>query len=223
MSNEIFKPEIRELVLKNDISFASDRELVMLLLGSGNQQMHVEALAQKVLFTIENTDPAKITDALLKIKGIGKTKAILIEAALELGRRKSCHLNAVINKPEDLVPFVKHFTIEQKEHFLCITLNGAHELQRINVISIGTINKTLVHPREVFCEAVTQRASGIICVHNHPYGPCLPSEADLETTQILRKSADIMSIAFLDHIIITKNSYFSFKEHGMLNDKIEEE
>lgn len=219
MENQAEKPQIRELVLKNDITFATDEELLMLMLGSGNQQTHVEELAHKVLFTIENTDSENWTNALLKINGIGKTKALLIEAALELGRRKSRHLNAVINKPEDLIPFVKHFTIEQKEHFLCITLNGAHELQRINVISIGTINKTLVHPREVFCEAVTQRASGIICVHNHPYGQCLPSEADIQTTTILRRASDIMSIAFLDHIIITKDGYFSFKEHGMLEEK----
>ena len=149
MEKQAEKPQIRELVLKNDIAFATDEELLMLMLGSGNQQTHVEELAHKVLFTIENTDSENWTNALLQINGIGKTKALLIEAALELGRRKSRHLNAVINKPEDLIPFVKHFTIEQKEHFLCITLNGAHELQRINVISIGTINKTLVHPREI--------------------------------------------------------------------------
>lgn len=219
MNNNFLKPQIRELVLKNGIPFATDLELIMLLLGSGNKEMHIETLAEKVLFTIENTDPKNRVDALLKINGIGKTKALLIEAALEFGRRKTSHLNAVIDKPSDLIPYVKHFTIEQKEHFLCITLNGAHELKKINVISVGTINKTLVHPREVFYEAVTQRASGIICCHNHPYGPCIPSEADLQTTEILRKASEIMSINFLDHIIISKEGYFSFKEHGMLEEK----
>lgn len=216
MEKQIVKPQIRELVLKNGINFASDMELIMLLLGSGNKEMHVEELADKVSKAIDNSVPEQRIENLLKIKGIGKTKALIIGAALELGRRKYRHLNIQINRASDLIPFIKHFTIEHREHFLCITLNGAHELIKINVISVGTINKTLVHPREVFCEAVTQRASGIICCHNHPYGACEPSEADIQTTKLLKHASEILSIAFLDHIIITREDYFSFQEHHLL-------
>ena len=210
------KPNVRELVLKNGMQFPSDEELVMLLLGSGTKKVHVEQLASRVISAINDCNAENRIDALKKIEGIGETKALLIAAALELGRRKSAHLHAVINKPRDIVPYVQHYSMQPKEHFICATINGARELLNIRVISIGTINRTLIHPREIFSDAVAEHASGIICCHNHPYGPCLPSQADCDSTDVLRQAADILGITFLDHIIITQDTYFSFLEHGLL-------
>src|SRR5574344_1006419 len=216
-SNEVrCKPNVRELVRKNGMEFPSDIELVMLLLGSGTKQVHIEQLATKVIRTIDDSNAENRIEALEKVRGIGETKALVIAAALELGRRKSAHLRAVINKPCDIVPYVHHYSMESKEHFICATINGARELLNVRVVSIGTINRTHVHPREIFADAVSEHASGIICCHNHPYGPCLPSQADCDSTDALREASDILGITFLDHIIITKDSYFSFLEHGLL-------
>lgn len=215
----IRKPNVRELVLKNGMEFPSDDELVMLLLGSGTKQVHIEQLASRVISAIDSSNPENRIEVLEKVKGIGKTKALVIAAALELGRRKSAHLRAVINKPCDIVPYVQHYAMERKEHFICATINGARELLNVRVVSIGTINRTLVHPREIFADAVSEHASGIICCHNHPYGPCLPSQADCDSTDALRHAADILGITFLDHIIISKDAYFSFLEHGLLGNQ----
>ncbi|MBO7638147.1 MAG: JAB domain-containing protein, partial [Treponema sp.] len=108
------------------------------------------------------------------------------------------------------------YALEKKEHFVVATVNGAKELLNIRIVSIGTSNRTLVHPREVFSEAVAEHAAGIICCHNHPNGPCLPSNADRITTQTLVDAALILGITLMDHIIVTRDDYFSFLEHGIL-------
>ena len=106
--------------------------------------------------------------------------------------------------------------MQPTEHFITVTVNGAKEILSTRVVSVGTINKALIHPREVFANAVSEYASGIICCHNHPCGQCYPSNADIDSTKILQKAAKILGIVFMDHIIITKEDYFSFLEHGML-------
>ena len=219
MKTEKQKPNVREMVLKNGMKFPSDEELVMLLLGSGTKKVHINELASHVIHAIDGSNAEDRIQKLESVSGIGETKALMIAAALELGRRKSAYLHTVINKPCDIVPYVQHYAMEPKEHFICATINGARELMNIRVISVGTINRTLIHPREIYADAVSERASGIICCHNHPYGPCLPSKADCDSTEVLRKAADILGITFLDHIIITNDSYFSFLEHGLLSQK----
>lgn len=211
------KPEIRELVLTKGMSFPTEEELIMLILGHGTKKTPIERLAHQVSSAINDYDSEERMNALLKIDGIAETKALAISAAIELGRRRYSHLTSVIKTPSDILPYIQHYAINQKEHFICATINGAHELLNIRVISVGTINKTLIHPREIFSEAVIERASGIICCHNHPYGPCLPSDEDRKSTNILQKASEILGIAFLDHIIITRDEYFSFLENGLLN------
>lgn len=209
-------PDIRELTLKNGIGYPSDSELLMLMIGSGTKEMPVNILARKVMETLNASNQENLIENLKKIKGMGDSKTLAIAAALELGRRRNSYLNAVINKPSDIIPYIQHYAMEQKEHFICASLNGAHEILKIRLISIGTINKTLIHPREIFADPISEHASAIICSHNHPYGECTPSAADIESTKIIKNSADILGIAFLDHIIISKNKYFSFMEHQML-------
>ncbi len=210
------KPDIREQVLKKGLIYPSDQELVMLILGSGTRRMPVEMLSHRVIKALDSANTETIISQLLKINGIGNGKALAIAAAMELGRRRTNHLQAVIKHPKDLVPFIRHYSIEKKEHFLCATLNGAHEIIQIRLVSVGTVNKTLVHPREIFCEALTEHAAAIIVCHNHPSGNCEPSNEDIETTKILIQASKILGISLLDHIIINKDSYFSFLEHNLL-------
>ena len=210
------KPDIRELTLNNGISYPSDEELLMLILNKGTKKLPIEKLAEKVLSVIDGGSKDNLVARLKSIEGVGDTKALTVAAALELGRRRNSYLQAVIEKPSDIVPYIKHFAMEQTEHFVCASLNGARELLNIRVVSIGTVSRTLIHPREIFADPVAEHASGIICCHNHPFGPCLPSNADKESTEALLKAAKVLGISFLDHIIINKAGYFSFLEHGLL-------
>ncbi|MDD6962632.1 MAG: DNA repair protein RadC [Treponema succinifaciens] len=210
------QPNIRELTLLNGISYPDDEELIMLILGKGTKNNPIESLAEKVTKTINSSNEEELIPNLKKINGMGESRALVIAAALELGRRRRGILRSSINAPKDVIPFLQHYTLMPTEHFITVTVNGAKEILSTRVVSVGTINKALIHPREVFANAVSEYASGIICCHNHPCGQCYPSNADIDSTKILQKAAKILGIVFMDHIIITKEDYFSFLEHGML-------
>ena len=209
-------PEIRELTLANGISYPSDEELVMLILGKGTKDNPIEQLSEKVIQAINASNEDNLVENLTAIDGMGSSRALAISAAIELGRRRKGFLHSIIRKPKDVVPYIKHYSLMKSEHFITITTNGAHEIIGSKVISIGTVSRALIHPREVFADAVSQHASGIICCHNHPCNQCYPSNADIESTKQLYKASSILGISFLDHIIITRDGYFSFLEHGML-------
>lgn len=210
------QPNIRELTLLNGISYPDDEELIMLILGKGTKNNPIESLAEKVTKTINSSNEEELIPNLKKINGMGESRALIIAAALELGRRRRGILRSSINAPKDVIPFLQHYTLMPTEHFITVTVNGAKEILSTRVVSVGPINKALIHPREVFANAVSEYASGIICCHNHPCGQCYPSNADIDSTKILQKAAKILGIVFMDHIIITKEDYFSFLEHGML-------
>lgn len=210
------QPNIRELTLLNGISYPDDEELIMLILGKGTKNNPIESLAEKVTKTINSSNEEELIPNLKKINGMGESRALIIAATLELGRRRRGILRSSINAPKDVIPFLQHYTLMPTEHFITVTVNGAKEILSTRVVSVGTINKALIHPREVFANAVSEYASGIICCHNHPCGQCYPSNADIDSTKILQKAAKILGIVFMDHIIITKEDYFSFLEHGML-------
>jgi len=210
------KPDVREKVLKHGINFTFDVELIMLILGSGNKKMPVTVMAQKIIDILDRSNKDDVVENLLELKGIGQGKALAIVAALELGRRRNNHLKAPIRTASDVVPFVKNYAVSLKEHFLLITLNGGYEIIQIHVISVGTLNRTLIHPREICCESIKENAAAIIVCHNHPSGNCLPSDEDIETTKILLSASEIIGIKLLDHIIIDCESYFSFAEHKLL-------
>ena len=212
----IVKPNIRELTLKHGISYPSDAELLMLILGSGTKDVSVDRLSKTVVRKLSETNCVNLIQTLLSIKGMGESKALAVAAAIEFGRRKNCHNTARIINPRDVVPFVRSYSMYQKEYFLTVTLNGGHEVIQIRVASVGTVSKAIVHPREIFSEAIKENAAAIIVCHNHPSGNCTPSDEDIKTTSVLMEAADILGIALLDHVIFDKTSYFSFVENGLL-------
>ena len=211
------KPDIRELTLEKGIDYPSDEELLMLILNKGTKDSPVEVLAHKALNAINTSSKEDLVPSLTKIDGIGLAKALTVAAAVELGRRRNAFLKAVINKPKDILPYIQHYSIEKREHFVCVSLNGCREILGIRVISIGTVSRTLVHPREVFSDAIKEKASGVICCHNHPFGKSFPSREDLCSTAKLLSAGEILGINLLDHIIVSNSGYFSFLEHGLLN------
>ena len=212
----IVKPNIRELTLKHGSSYPSDAELLMLILGSGTKDVPVDSLSRTVVRKLSETNCENLMQTLLSIKGMGEGKALAVAAAIEFGRRRNCHNNAKIINPGDVIPFVRNYSMYPKEHFLTVTLNGGHEIIQIRVASVGTISKAIVHPREIFSEAIKENAAAMIVCHNHPSGNCTPSDEDIKTTSVLMEASDILGIALLDHVIFDKTKYFSFVEHGLL-------
>ncbi|SFI80316.1 DNA repair protein RadC [Treponema bryantii] len=214
-SNKI-KPSVREIAMEHGLSFLFNEELVMLILGSGTSCMPVEVMAEKIVEVLDDSDPADVVDNLLRLKGVGQGKALAVAAALELGKRRSSHLCAPIKSSSDVVPYVQNYAVSKKEHFLLLTLNGSHEIIQIHVVSIGTLNRTLIHPREIYGTAMREDAAAIIVCHNHPSGNCEPSEEDIDVTHNLERVGEIMGIELLDHIIVCRESYYSFLDNKML-------
>ena len=214
---EKIKPDVREKALEHGFSYLFDEELIMLILGSGTRGLPVEYMAERIADVLDDCDFEDAVENLLRVKGVGQGKALAVAAALELGRRRSNHLRAPIKSPCDIVPFLKNYAVSEREHFLLVTLNGGHEILQIHVITVGTLNRTLIHPREVFTTAMRDNAAAIIVSHNHPSGNCQPSEEDIAVTETLEKVSVIMGIELLDHVIVSRETFFSFLEHKMLN------
>lgn len=214
--NMKIKPDIRELTLKYGLDYPNDEELLMLILGSGIKDCSVKNLARYVNDVIDVSTSEELLENLGKVKGMGHGRILQVAAAVELGRRKYQYSGLRISQALELVPFIKTYAMKAKEHFLCVTLNGNHEIIRINVVSVGTVNSSLIYPREVIELALKDKAAAIILSHNHPSGNLEPSNSDIETTKQLISAANVMGIPILDHIIITTGGYFSFLEHDLL-------
>ena len=210
------RPLVREMALEHGMGFPYDEELVMLILGTGTRQMPIDIMARKIIQVLDDSNDEDIVENLMAIKGIGRGKALSIAAALELGKRRNCYRRAKITTPNHIVPFVQNYAISQKEHFLTITLDGGNQIIKIHVVSVGTLNCSLIHPREVFVEAIRENASSIILCHNHPSGNCEPSKDDIYTTNLLAEASKIIGIEILDHIIVGFDSYFSFVENDLV-------
>jgi DNA repair protein RadC len=147
---------------------------------------------------------------------VGPAKATLIAASLEFARRRIRPEGIKIKTPVDVLPLVRHYGDRKQEHFLCISLNGANEIITTRVVSVGLVNKTQVHPREVFADPITDRASAVILAHNHPSGDLTPSKEDILLTRQLKEAGETLGIAVLDHIIFSQKGHYSFLENSCL-------
>ncbi len=206
----------REKLLRKGAAALSDQELLAVLLGKGTPGMDVMTLAGRLVKVIDEKGLGIRAEDLREFDGVGDAKATLVLAALEFARRRIKPEGARIETPSDLLPHVRHYADRKQEHFLCASINGANEILNIRVVSIGLIDRTPVHPREVFADALSDRASAIIVAHNHPTGSLEPSAADAEVTKQLKAAGAVMGIALLDHIIFNRIGYFSFLESGRL-------
>jgi DNA repair protein RadC len=121
-----------------------------------------------------------------------------------------------VNNPENIYALVKRYAGKRQEHFIVITLNGAHEPVSVSIVFIGLVNRTIVHPREVFFRAIRDMASAVIVCHNHPSGQLAPSEQDIEVTRNLSEAGEVVGIRLLDHLLFNKTGYFSFRKEGYL-------
>jgi DNA repair protein RadC len=204
----------REKLLSCGAGRLSDAELVAAILGSGTREKNVFRLAEEVLSVVECRWGGIDPKVFFAMSGLGPAKACALSAALELGRRIFRPGDAKIAFPRDVFPIVSHYADRKQERFVVISLNGAHEVIAVRVVSVGLVNRTLIHPREVFADPLVDRAAGIVVAHNHPSGRLEPSSEDREITDRLKKAGDTLGIIVLDHVIFSPQGYYSFLEAG---------
>lgn len=204
----------REKLLVRGPEGLSDLELIQLLLGSGCRQVPLEALALRCRDLLDRHGVALGPDTLAGIPGLGPAKAAQLAAALELVRRLGRPSHYRISSPADLVPRLLHWADRPQEVFLTVTLNGAQELLNIRPITVGLLNRTLIHPREVFAPALEDRAASILLAHTHPSGTLAPSREDREATNRLAQAGKLLGVEVLDHLILGAMGYYSFRENG---------
>ena len=214
------KERPRERLLRVGVENLTDIELLAIIISSGSKNLSSYEIALKILkdYSLDKLYNVGI-DTLGKEIGIGNAKAIKIKASLELGRRSikvdnNSHKRMMCS--EDIFREVKDLFIDLKqEKFYAIYLNNKNEIIEIKLLFIGTINKSVVHPREVFKFAYLLSASGIICIHNHPSLDITPSREDIRITKALKDLGEVAGIPLLDHIIIGGNRYYSFKKNNI--------
>ena len=211
--NDDIKP--RERLIKYGASYLSDSELIAIILRCGTKDMNAIDLATKLLTDVDgisNLSNMSVNN-LSKIRGIGKVKAITLIAALELGKR-SLKINddkiKIINGKVvyDLLKY--DFINCYQEKFIALYLDTKKNLINKEIIFIGSVSESTIHPREIFKGAIKYSASCIIIVHNHPTGDSMPSNVDIEVTNKLYKIGELISIPIIDHIIIGHNNFYSF-------------
>lgn len=211
-----WRPDIRERIQRDGAQSLADRDLLAAIIGSGSCGKSVTKLAKEVLDCVDRGGKGLDIAILKKIPGMGDAKACAIAAAIELGRRFYSVREKRITRPSDVYPLIAHYSDRKQEQFLCVSLNGAHEVIMIRQISLGLVNRTFVHPREVFADPITDRSCAVIVAHNHPSGNVEPSPEDIEITRQLRDGGDILGIPVLDHLVFCADSYYSFLEHGLI-------
>lgn len=206
----------REKLLKKGPSALKEYELMAVMLGSGVPGKDVLKLSREIVSLFETRFESLDIDALTSVHGMGQAKAAQILASVELCRRHLVRQNIKISEAKDVYELLCDYAVKKQEYFIALTLDGASHLIEKRIISIGTLNQSLVHPREVFADAVTDRAAGIIVAHNHPGGQLAPSREDERVTQRLKEAGRLLGIELLDHVIVAKGGYYSFQEEGML-------
>lgn len=211
----------RERLVQLGAEHCSNTELIAILLRTGTSSESVMTLAHRVL---SKTGGIRgLTDTTLKelmeIRGIGKAKAVQILAGIELGRRISRAIpeeRMTIRSPRDAAEMVMdEMRYLTQEHFVCLFLNTKNQVIDKECIFVGSLNTSVVHPREVFREAIRRSSAGVICIHNHPSGDPHPSREDVDITYRLYEAGEIVGVELMDHIIVGDGCYFSLKEKGL--------
>jgi len=213
----------RERLLKYGVENLSNIELLALLLKTGTKDKNVKEVATEILLEYQNL--SKLQDITLSklcnIKGIGKAKAMELIASIELGRRifieqkNKKNDNLKLTNPELIYKQFKYLFYQKKqEYFYCLYFNNKQQLIERKLLFMGTINQSIVHPREIFKGAYLTSASSIVCIHNHPSGDIYPSKEDITLTKTLMEIGKMQGIPVVDHLIVSDDNYYSFYENN---------
>ncbi len=208
----------REKAIQYGVEHLSDLELIALLLQSGNRNRSVFDLAQDVLNVSQGLSNlcSMSIQQLMKISGIKQVKALQLVASIELSKRvlRNHVYKTQILSAQDVVDwFYLEYGTKPQEYFVVVYLNTKSMIITHKVLSIGTLNESCIHPRDIFKEAYLQSAYSILCVHNHPSGDCTPSQSDKRCTEQIQEIAEIMGIRFMDHVIVGTKEWYSFAQH----------
>ncbi|UBV41229.1 RadC family protein [Staphylococcus xylosus] len=210
----------RERLINNGSAHLSDVELLAILINTGRKGFSSLDIANELLKSVESLKQLKVLSIndLNKVKGIGLYKALILKAAFELGERMhsgSLEEKIQITSPQDVANFMmgkmEHLT---QEKFIVLFLNSKNVIIKQKTIFIGTLNSSVIHPREIFSEAIKCASNAIVVLHNHPSGDTTPSKEDIRATNRLRECGEILGIDLLDHIIIGDHTYMSMVEDG---------
>lgn len=211
----------RERLERYGAEYLSNTELLAILLRTGSKELSALDLAEVLLAkfrTLKNLSMAGINE-LCSLKGMGSSKAVQILAGFELGRRlytEKTEAQTSIKSPQDVANLVMtSLRFLKYEKFLAVHLNTKNRVLSIETISMGTLDSSLVHPRELFKMAVKNSSAALIIVHNHPSGDPYPSKEDLDLTRRLKEGGELLGIQVLDHVIIGDNKYISLREEGL--------
>lgn len=212
----------RERLLRLGAGALSTVELLTVLIGSGNRACPADEIARRLTAAFPGLRQlaGRGADDLLRLEGIGTATAARLAAALEIGRRlqqERRERQPTLSSPRAVW---RHLALElrdrERERFLTLCLNTRNELIREVVVSVGSLNASIVHPREVFKPALACSAAGLVIAHNHPSGDPAPSREDREVTRAISEAGRILDVPLHDHVIIGADSYFSFKDSGLL-------
>ncbi len=205
----------REKMREKGAAALTNEELVQVILGRGIEGHDVRSMSQKIVRILEQKKGRLEEADLQDIRGVGQAKRYQLLAAFEVARRFTRNDAVRINDSRDILPLLQDIAVKPQEHFVCISLTGANEIIEKRIVTVGLLDRSPVHPREVFAEAITDRAAAVILAHNHPSGDVRPSDADLKMQRQLDEAAQILGLRIFDHLIIAKKGYFSFKEEGL--------
>ena len=206
----------REKLIERGAEVLSDVELVAILLGSGTKGKSVFRVAKAILRKLDKEGERLEAKSLIDLEGVGLAKACQILAAFEFSRRRFFRNSVKVRKAQDVLPYLADIASKRQEYFLCISLNGANEVIGSRVVTVGLVNSSQIHPREVFANVISDRAASVILAHNHPSGVLEPSVDDMAVTKQMVGAGELLGIPVLDHIIISPKGYLSFKEKGLI-------
>jgi len=215
--NELAKRDKpREKLVIKGVTALKNEELLSILLGSGIRGKDVRKLSKEIVKMMDKGVDTLSLKNLCDIRGLGVAKASQILASIELSRRYLIRSNKRITSAKEVYEELKPFSTKVQEYFLSITLDGASHIINIRTVFIGTLTQSIVHPREIFTDAISDRAAGIIVAHNHPSGTLVASRSDIAVTQRLKEVSRLVGIELLDHVILSKQGFYSFSDEGLL-------
>ncbi|MCB4764127.1 MAG: DNA repair protein RadC [Sulfurovum sp.] len=214
---ELYKQDKpREKLISKGVEALKNEELMAVLIGSGVQGNDVRKLSKEIISVLNAGLDGVSLETLCDIRGLGTAKASQILSAIELSKRYLIRTHKRITDAKDVYEELQNYCNKKQEYFLSITLDGASHIINTRTVFIGTLNQSMVHPREVFANAIADRAAGIIIAHNHPSGTLRPSRADIRITERLKEVAKLVGIELLDHVILSQEGYYSFSDEGLL-------
>jgi DNA repair protein RadC len=206
----------REKMQRKGAAALSDFELLEVLIGTGNAGTDLGSLARHIQKVLARGADALSYESLMAIKGVHLATASKLLAALELSKRHLMRDIEPLRSLQDILARLSDLRTKQQEHFVCLSLDGGQRLIAQRTITIGTLDAVMAHPREVFADAIVDRAASVLVAHNHPSGDAAPSSKDITLTQQLTAAGQLLGITLQDHLILTKTDYFSFRQHHLL-------